>query len=285
MNMNGKTVLITGASSGIGLEASVKLARMGAHVVMVARSRKKGESVLEDIKQRSGSGAVELLLCDFSSQASIRALAAEFRSKYSRLDVLIDNAGGVNSGRRTTVDGLEQTFAVNHLGYFLLTTLLLDMLERSAPSRVVITASRAHLRGDLEFDNLQFEKGGYSIMRAYSRSKLCNVLFSNELARRMASKGVTVNCLHPGVVATNIWGGPLPSLLGKAVGWVLKPFMITPEQGGDRIVYLAASPEVEGKTGGYYDKDRLVEQAPLAREANVAKRLWDVSAELVADRK
>jgi retinol dehydrogenase 14 len=279
-SLTGKTALVTGANSGIGLEACVKLARLGAEIVMVARDEKKGAAAVEEVKRRGESTAVSLLLCDFSSQAAIRALAAEYRGRHARLDILVNNAGSVNDKRQLTTDGIEQTFAVNHLGYFLLTNLLLDLLEKSAPARVVNVASVGHKQGDLDFDNLQYEKGGYGIMKAYGRSKLGNVLFTAELARRLAGKGVTVNCLHPGAVATSIWShapGYARPLLAIA-----KLFMITPEQGGDRIVHLAAGADVEGETGGYYVKDKRVAPSALGRDEALAKKLWEVSAKLVA---
>jgi NAD(P)-dependent dehydrogenase (short-subunit alcohol dehydrogenase family) len=277
--MTGKTVLVTGATSGIGLEASVALARLGATVVIVARNSAKGQHALGDVKTRSASNRVSLLLCDFSSMASVRALAAAFRASHDRLDVLVNNAGAISQERQVTVDGFELTFAVNHLASFLLTHLLLDQLERSAPARIVNVASAAHGSAGMDFDNLQFEHGGYSLLKAYNRSKLANVLFTNELARRLDAARVTANSLHPGVVATNIWNN---------IPWFLQPlilplrlFMISAERGGDTIVYLAASADVEGKTGGYYVKNRPVKPAPLALDQTVAGRLWNESARLV----
>ncbi len=278
-DLNGKKILITGANSGIGLEATVKLAGMGAEVVMVARDPNKGEAALAEVKRRSGSDKVSLMLCDFSSQRSIRAFAEAFRAKHQRLDVLVNNAGSVNDKRVLTEDGIEQTFAVNHLGYFLLTNLLLDLLQQSAPARVVNVASTAHYSGTMDFEDLGFERG-YAIMKAYARSKLGNVLFSNELARRLDPRQVTVNSLHPGAVATNIWSHS-PWFVRPILQLAAKLFMITPEQGAETMVFLASSPEVEGRTGGYYDKCRLKTPSKLARDEAVAKRLWDVSAGLV----
>ena len=277
--MQGKTVLITGAGSGIGLEASIKLARMGAEVVMVARNAQKGEAALADAKARSGSDQLSMLFCDFSSQAEIRRLAAEFRQRHSRLDVLVNNAGTVNARREVTVDGIEQTFAVNHLGYFLLTQLLLDLLVASAPARIVNVASVGHRQGTLDFDDLGYEKGGYFIMKAYARSKLANVLFTRELARRLEHQGVTVNCLHPGPVASPIWGKA--PVYARPFLAIAKLFMISPEEGGDRIVYLVSSPEVAGQTGGYYEKNRRVEPSRRAQDAALAGELWKKSAQLV----
>jgi NAD(P)-dependent dehydrogenase (short-subunit alcohol dehydrogenase family) len=279
MTVAGKTILLTGASSGIGLEAAVKLARQGAQLVMVARSPERGEAALADVRLRSGSATVSMLYCDFGSQAQVRRLAQEVRAQHMKLHVLINNAGSVSDRRQVTEDGLEQTFAVNHLGYYLLTTLLLDRLEASAPARVVCVASVGHYRGDLDLDDLQYERG-YTIMKAYQRSKLANVMFTLDLARRLEGRGVTVNALHPGVVASGIWA--------RAPWWaqpilaVAKLGMVSPEQGGDRIVYLASSPDVEGKTGGYYEADRLKSPVRLARDETLQAKLWDVSTALVA---
>jgi retinol dehydrogenase 14 len=278
-DLHGRTALITGASAGIGLEASVAIARMGAEVVMVARDRDRGQAALGEVKRRSGSEAVSLLLGDLGSQASVRRLADEFRAAHPRLHLLINNAGGVSTQRRETADGIEQTFAVNHLGPFLLTNLLLDVVEKSAPARIVNVASRGHYRGTLDFDDLGYAKGGYWIMRAYSRSKLANVIFTRDLARRLEGKNVTVTSLHPGAVATNIWAGS-PGWAKPLLGIAKRLFMLTPEQGGSRIVYLATSPEVEGKTGGYYDKNVERTPARLAQDDAVARRLWDESARL-----
>lgn len=278
-DLAGKTILITGATSGIGLEASVTLAERGATVVMVGRDPAKSDAALAEVKRRSGSSSVSMLRCDFGSQADIRRLAAAFRAQHARLDVLVNNAGTVNERRELTVDGIEQTFAVNHLGYFLLTSLLLDLVEKSAPARIVNVSSIGHRQGDLDFDNLQFEHGGYAIMKAYRRSKLGNVLFTRELARRLAGKAVTVTAMHPGGIASNIWT--------KAPAWsqpilaLAKLFMESSKTGGDRIVFLATSPEVEGVTGAYFEKNRKVAPARLAEDDLLAKRLWDVSAKLV----
>jgi retinol dehydrogenase-14 len=276
-DLAGKTVLVTGATSGIGLEASVKLARMGARMVLVGRDRVRLDAALADVKGRGAARDASALLCDLSSQAAIRALASEVRARHDRLDVLVNNAGAVSATRQLTVDGLEQTFAVNHLAYVLLTGLLLDLLERSAPARIVNVASIAHRHADMDFSDLQLEKG-YKIMRAYARAKLGNVLFTRELARRLAGKGVTVNCVHPGAVATNIWSRA--PWFARPILAVAKRFMLSAERGGDAIVHLAASPDVEGLTGGYYERMKLVDPAPLARDDALATKLWGVSEEL-----
>lgn len=280
VELNGKVALVTGASSGIGLEACVKLARMGAEVVLVARDAKRTDDAVAEVKRRSGSAKVSRLLCDFSSQAQTRRLADEFRATHDRLDILVNNAGLVSDKRRTSEEGIELTFAVNHLGYFLLTNLLLDLVEKSAPARIVNVASRGHYQGKLDFDDLGYEKGGYFIMAAYARSKLANVLFTRELARRLEGKGVTVNCLHPGVVATNIWD-KAPWFVQPILAIYKRVAMISPEQGGDTIVQLAASPEVEGKTGLYFSNMKPRTPSAIARDDATARRLWDESARLV----
>ena len=277
--MRGKTILITGATNGIGLEAAVELARRGGRIVMVGRDPQRTEAAAADVMARSGSREVSHLLCDFSSQASIRALAADVLSRLDRLDVLVNNAGGVNKTRRLTGDGIEATFAVNHLGYFLLTNLLLDLLVRSAPARIVTVASVGHRRGTLDFDDLGYERG-YAIMKAYTRSKLANVLFADALARRLAGTGVTSNSLHPGSVATNIWSGA-PLWAKPLIQIFFRPFFISPAEGAATIVQLAADPALEGVTGKYFEKGVAVAPAPLARDEALAKRLWDVSARMV----
>src|SRR3954454_15457152 len=268
--MQGKTVLITGATGGIGLEAAVELARRGARMFLVGRDPGRTGAAVAQVKARSGSGDVSSFLCDFSSQASIRALAGEVLGKLDRLDVLVNNAGAVNKTRELTVDGIEKTFAVNHLGYFLLTNLLLDLIKRSAPARVVTVASIGHRRGTIDFDHLGFERGGYWIMKAYTRSKLANVLFAAELARRLAGTGVTSNSLHPGSVKTNIWSGA--PRWAKPLIWLLfRPSMISAAEGAATIVQLVASPELEGITGQYFEHGKAVAPAPLAQDENLAK--------------
>lgn len=277
--IRGKTVLVTGATSGIGFEASVELLRRGARVVMVGRDAQRTDAARLAATQRSGSRDAAQLLCDFESQAAIRRLASEFLARYPRLDVLVNNAGGVNKTRRLSQDGIEATFAVNHLGYFLLTNLLRERLLASAPARVVTVASQGHRQGSLDFDDLGFEKG-YGIFKAYARSKLANVLFAAELGRRLAGTGVTSNSLHPGAVDTNIWSG--------APGWA-RPIIfvlwrwrfLSAAQGARSIVDLACDPALDGVSGAYFESGTRCEPAPLARDAALARRLWETSERLV----
>jgi len=279
-NVAGKSILVTGATSGIGLEASVELARRGARLLLVGRDAARTAAAEADVRARGGSSDVSHLLCDFSSQAAIRRLAGEVLARLDRLHVLINNAGGVNKARTTSADGIETTFAVNHLGYFLLTNLLRDLLVKSAPARVVTVASVNHRTGTMDFDDLGFERGGYRIMRAYGRSKLANVLFAAELARRLAGTGVTSNSLHPGTVSTNIWSGA-PTWAKPLIFLLYRPGFITAEKGAKTIVQLAADPELEGVTGKYFEKLRPIEPSSLARDEALAKQLWEVSARMV----
>src|SRR5918997_5893140 len=249
--MGDQICLITGATSGIGKATAMGLANMEASVMMVGRDRGRGEAAMAEIKERSGNASVDLILADVSSQKEIRRLADEFREAYPRLDVLINNAGVFRSERITTADGIEETFAVNHLAYFLLTNLLLDTLEAGAPSRIVNVASADHSNATIDFDDLQGEKG-YTGAKAYSQSKLANVLFTHELARRLRGTGVTANCLHPGVVGTNLGSG-VSGALGFLVR-ALRPLMKSPKKGAKTSIYLASSPEVEGSSGGYFVK-------------------------------
>jgi NAD(P)-dependent dehydrogenase (short-subunit alcohol dehydrogenase family) len=278
-DVNNKTILVTGATSGIGLEASVALARRGARVLMVGRDPARLQAALAAARERSGSNALSSFLCDFEQQARVRELARAVLDTHDALHALVNNAGAVNAARRTTADGIEATFAVNHLGYFLLTTLLLPLLVRSAPARIVTVASVGHRYGTLDFDDLGFARGGYSIMRAYSRSKLANVLFASELARRLAGTGVTCNSVHPGSVDTNIWSGA-PWWAKPIIRLFLRPSFISAETGAANVVRLVVDPELEGVTGQYFEERERMDPAPPARDPALAKRLWDVSESL-----
>jgi NAD(P)-dependent dehydrogenase (short-subunit alcohol dehydrogenase family) len=276
--VTGKAVLITGASRGIGFEAANALVRLGARVVLVGRDRARTDAAVEALQSQTGAHATSYL-CDFSSQASIRELATAVRRNHPTLHVLVNNAGGVHKRRSVTVDGIETTFATNHLGYFLLTNLLLDLVVASAPARIVTVASVAHRSGAIHFDDLGLEHG-YGIARAYNQSKLANVLFAAELSRRLEGTGVTSNSVHPGSVDTNIWTGT-PMWAKPFIAVVLRPWFLTPEAGGATIVQLVASADLDGVTGRYFEKQRPVTPAPAARDEATAGRLWDVSAKLV----
>ena len=278
ITMKGKTCLITGANSGIGYESALALAKMGAQIVMVCRNRSKGEAAQATIKSKSGNQLVDLLIADLSVQQSIRDLAAAFKAKYNRLDVLINNAGGAFGKRELTADGYEMTFAVNHLAYFLLTDLLLDVLKASAPSRIVSVASEYEQFAALDFDDLMLEKK-YGVNKAYGQSKRANIAFSYELAKRLAGTGVTANCLHPGVVRTN-FGSQTGGLFGMVWSKLARPLELSPEQGAQTIIYLASSPEVEGVTGMYYQKKKPIKSHAQTYDPAVQTRLWQVSEQL-----
>jgi retinol dehydrogenase-14 len=277
-NMAGRTCLVTGATSGIGKATATGLARLGAEVVLVGRDPAKGEATVAEIRAAARNDRVELLTADLSSQASIRHAAEAYRLGHDRLNVLVNNAGGYWANRHLTADGLELTFALNHLAYFLLTNLLLDLLRASAPARIVNVTSGAQAMGRIDFDDLQFERR-YRGQPAYNQSKLANVLFTYELARRLQGTRVTVNCAAPGVVRTNFGrddAGPAMRLLTPLV----RPFMRTPEQGADTSIYLASSPEVEGVTGRYYASGRAKRSSRRSYDIELASRLWRVSEEL-----
>jgi NAD(P)-dependent dehydrogenase (short-subunit alcohol dehydrogenase family) len=275
--MNNKVVLITGATNGIGRVAALELAKMGARVVIVGRSREKTEAVRQEIQAAGGSA--DSLLADLSALDEIRRLAAEFRARYDRLDVLLNNAGAIFARRQTTADGFEMTFALNHLSYFLLTNLLLDVLKASAPARIINVSSDAHRSAQMNFDDLQHEKScGMGGFQAYGRSKLANVLFTYELARRLAGTGISANALHPGFVATG-FGRNMPGLMNRVMG-IMHRFALTPEQGAQTLIYLASSPEVEGMTGKYFDKNRPMRSSPASYDEAAQKRLWDISERL-----
>jgi NAD(P)-dependent dehydrogenase (short-subunit alcohol dehydrogenase family) len=277
--MSGKICIVTGATSGIGKVTAQALAQKGATVIVVARNQRRGEITVDEIRANTGNAAVILMLADLSSQASIRQLAQAFTQQYARLDVLINNAGAFNMQRTLTVDGLEMTFATNHLGSFLLTNLLLDRLKASAPSRIINVSSAASQTGKIDFDDLQGEKS-YSGSRAYAQSKLANVLFTVALAKRLQGAGVTVNALHPGMVATNF--GQNNALIWRIVFRMVYLLTgISPEKGAETQLYLATSPEVANITGDYFDKKKPVEPNPIAKDPAIAERLWKVSEQLV----
>src|SRR3989449_1342233 len=275
--MAGRICMVTGANSGIGKATAAGLAEMGATVILVCRNKEKGEAALSEIKEKSGNNSLDLMLADMSSLQSVRQLASEFRRKYDRLHVIVNNAGLFMIRRKTTGDGLETTFEVDYLSHFLLTGLLIDLLKAGAPSRLVEVSSIAHYNGHIDFDDLQGEKG-YGGWKAYSQAKLAQVLFTYELARRLKGTGLTANCLHPGTVATNIWSRPL----GPA-GFIMKLprlFMTGPEGGAKTPVYLASSSDVEGVSGKYFTNKKEKESSKESNDEQVARRLWLVSEDL-----
>ena len=283
-DMSGKTVVVTGGNSGIGLETAVALGQMGARMLITARSAERGNAAVATITDRlGGKGSVELVVFDLADLSSVRQGAADILSRCPRVDVLVNNAGLTLSERQETVDGYEATFAINHLGPFLLTQLLLPRLEASAPSRIINVASTAHnqARKGMPFDDLQ-STGRYATMRVYGMSKLANILFANELARRLEGTGVTANSLHPGTVRTGFGGdGDVKGLfaLGIKIG---APLFMSPAKGALTSVYLASSPEVATVSGKYFAKCKPKTPKPQAQDAEAARRLWDASEVLVS---
>ena len=277
--MTGKTVLITGGTSGIGKATAIGLAAQGARVAITGRDLTRVSASAIDISDATGNPDVAAFGADLSSQAEVRRLAAEVLDAHPRLDVLINNVGGFWATRHTTADGLEHTFAVNHLAGFLLTNLLLDRLRSSAPARVVTVSSGAQSMGEIDFENLQGE-GAYSGQTAYSQSKLANVMFTYELARRLEGTGVTATVLHPGVTRT-AFGAEDPSWISKVITPFWRPFMGTPQRGAATSIYLASSPEVETVNGRYFARRRQKTSSKASYDEDQAARLWEVSALLV----
>jgi NAD(P)-dependent dehydrogenase (short-subunit alcohol dehydrogenase family) len=274
-----KTVVVTGATEGIGLVTAKEIAKRGARVVIVGRNPEKTSARAEEVKAFAGHDRVEFALADFSKQSSIRALGKDLRSRLDRLDVLVNNAGAINEVRQTTEDGYELTFAANHLGYFLLTEELLELLKKSAPARVVNVASEAHRGGAMNFEDLQGEKS-FSGFKAYNQSKLANILFTRELAKRLAGTGVTANCLHPGVIASG-FGRNSEGWVG-ALARTFSFLLSTPESGAKTQIFLATSEAVEGVTGKYFDSCKEKTPSKGARNDADAAKLWEISEKLVA---
>jgi NAD(P)-dependent dehydrogenase (short-subunit alcohol dehydrogenase family) len=279
--MKGKTVVATGATSGIGEVAVLALAELGARIVFVARDQARAQATMRKLEAKAPGLGHRMHLADLSSMAETRKVGAAIAESEPRIDALINNAGALFSTRRVTPEGLELTFALNHMAYFVLTEALQDKLIASAPARIVSTSSSAHEGASLDFSDLQSAKG-YSGFKVYGRSKLANILFTRELARRLAGTGVTANCLHPGAVATRFgessggWvGGLLP---------VLKLFFISPEKGADTMVYLASSPEVANTTSAYFVKRRITEPSQAAQDDAAAQTLWEASEALAGAR-
>jgi NAD(P)-dependent dehydrogenase (short-subunit alcohol dehydrogenase family) len=277
----GKRVLVTGASDGIGKATAVALARAGAKVVILARTEAKGQAARQAIRSTAGVD-VEVVAADLSSQQQVRWVAAEYKRRFDRLDVLVNNAGVLASHRRVTADGLEETFAVNHLAYFLLTRELLDILQASAPARVVNVSSEAHRGARMQWDDLQFATHRYGSWRAYGQSKLADLLFTYELARRLEGTGITANAVHPGTVGTGLartYGGPAAVLMRLA-----RPFLLSPEEGARTSVYLAGSQQVEGVSGRYFSGSRALASNEYSYCEPSQKKLWAISEELTGAR-
>jgi NAD(P)-dependent dehydrogenase (short-subunit alcohol dehydrogenase family) len=282
MSWKAKTIVVTGGTSGIGRATALGLAPLGSRLILVGRDAARGEETLGAIRTATGRSDVELVRADFARQAEVRRLAAELLARTEKIDVLVNNAGVTMMKRVATPDGLETTFAVNHLGYFLLTGLLLPRLLAAAPgARIVNVASDAHRWGALDFDDLQNERA-YRAMKVYGQSKTANILFTRELARRLEGSGVTVNALHPGAIATRLGrgSGPLFDLLQRAIS----VFMKSPEQGAETSIYLASAPEVAGVNGGYFADRKRKEPQPHARDPGLARRLWEISEGLTSFR-
>lgn len=274
--MKGRVCIVTGATSGIGEATARALAERGATLTIVGRDLAKSEEVASRIRRLTGNPNVEYMLADLSSLDQIRGLAEQFRAKHKLLHVLINNAGATFSKRRETVDGFEMTWATNYLSHFLLTNLLLDLLKASAPSRIVNVSSGLHGRARLDFDDLQLKRN-YSMYRAYDNSKLAIILFTYELARRLAGTGVTANALGPGLVKTNL--GKNDDRLTRLAKGFADLFALSAEEGARTSVYLASSPEVEGVTGKYFKKGREVRSSDASYDVEVARRLWAISDE------
>ena len=276
-SMQGKTVLLTGANSGIGKVAALALAKAGATLTMVSRDPARGGAALAEVREASGNPRVELLIADLASMSQVRKLAADFMKNHGELHVLMNNAGGMIGARCVTEEGYEATFAGNHLGPFLLTNLLLALLKKSAPARVINTASMASRWGTMDFDDLHLEKG-YGQQKAYARSKLANIMFTRELAKRLDGTGVTTVALHPGVVATRF--GQTANAFMRTLTAIGAPFLLSPEKGADTLIWAATAPEAQTLNGVYLARRKVRTPPPLALDDEIAKRLWDVSAHL-----
>lgn len=276
-DLKGKTVLVTGATAGIGRETALGVAKLGAHVVIVGRNAEKTKRVVEELKSASGNQQIEFLLADLSLLSEVRKLAAAFIERFGTLHVLINNVGAINLKREVTAEGYELTFAMNHLGLFLLSELLTPALQKGAPARIINLSSDAHRAAGINYDDLQSERG-YSSFRVYSNSKLMNLLFTRELSRRLADQKITVNAVHPGMVASDFM--TKPGIMGKIANAFVQLFGISPEAGARTSVYLASSPEVEGVTGKYFVKSKARTPSKEAQSDESARRLWELSEKL-----
>jgi retinol dehydrogenase-12 len=278
--MKDKVVVVTGATQGIGLEAARALAGMGAHVVITARDQGKGDRAVLELKGSTGNDRVECVLVDFASMESMKKGAADLHGRVDRVDVLVNNAGAIFSERQQSKDGLELTFATNHVGYFLWTQLHLDLLKKAPSARIVSVASDAHkaARNGIDFDDLE-RKRGYTGFVVYGETKLMNILFSRELARRLSGTGITANSLHPGVIATG-FGTNNGGLLGFATRHLSPLFLTTPLKGAATTIHLASSPAVDGVSGRYFAKCREASTTRHAQDDQAAARLWALSEQI-----
>ena len=275
MSMDGKVCMITGANSGIGKATAIGLAKLNATVIMVCRDKERGEKAREEIINQTGNKKIDLFLCDLSSQEQIRKLVSEFKEKYQKLHVLINNAGVMLRNRSECVDGLEMNFAVHVLTPYLLTLLLLDVLKKSVPSRVILVGSAMHKMAKMDFDDLQCENKKYRLNKAYGSSKLAETLIGYELSRRLKATGVNVNLIHPGVVATNLGRDQ-----SKFSQWFARKFFKSPEAGAETSIYLATSSEVEGVTGKYFINKEERRSSKESYNKDYSKRLWEICAEI-----
>ena len=274
--LKNKTAIVTGANSGMGMATVRALSDMGAKVIMLCRSEKRGIEALEKLSSEKKRD-LELILCDLGNYASIRAFANLVRKGHDHIDILVNNAGFISLDRQETEEGLERQFGINHLGHFLLTMSLLDLMGEGG--RIVNVASGAHKTGKIHFDDINLTKG-FNVITAYSQSKLANVLFTRELARRVKDKGITVNCCHPGAVATNI-GIDRDTGFGKTVTKLLKPFFQTPEQGARTAIFLASDDSISDITGEYFYKCKIAKSSKRSKDMELAKKLFEFSEELV----
>ncbi len=275
--MSNKLCVITGANSGIGFETAKALAKKGAFIVMVCRNDDKAMAAKSSIQNEIEGAGVDIILCDFSIQKEIHKAANQIKSRYNKIDILINNHGFIAKERWETVDGLEATFAVNHIGYFLFTNLLIEHIKSAGNARIINVASDAHRYGNFEPENLQLESG-FNPMKAYGNSKLFNILFTKELASRVRDTDVTVNCLHPGVVRSNFSENlNLPMKLFWTIG---KPFMVSAKKGAETSIYLAGSDEVKNVNGAYFKNKKAIAPRKKARDMDAAKQLWEISEEL-----
>jgi retinol dehydrogenase-14 len=279
MDLKDKVCIVTGSNSGIGKETVLALAEMDAEVIMVVRNKEQGEEARSEIIEESGNQSVDLMLCDLLSMEEIRRFALDFKSKYNRLDVLVNNAGAVFSKRQVTTEGFEQTLAVNYLAPFLLTHELLPVLKESAPSRVINLSSGLYKSAKLDLDDLQSESS-YKGMDAYQRSKLMVMMHTYEFARRLKDTGVTVNVVLPGFVATNL-GRNTGSIMSRVMFGMMKPFQLSPKEGAETSVYAASTPDLEGVTGVCLEKMNIIETSGLSRDTELQKQLWDATTQLL----